>query len=90
MQRSVFLDQLERAVCRTAFPSSYHRFIRTTNGLERVFREVKRRTRVVEGFLSEERAETLATAMLLQISEDWSERRYLGESKWYCRAIPVQ
>lgn len=68
---------LDEALTYTAFPSSHHRLIRTTNGLERVFREVKRRTRVVGVFPNEQSAETLATAVLLRVSEEWSERRYL-------------
>ncbi len=68
---------LDEALTYTAFPSSHHRLIRTTNGLERTFREVKRRTRVVGVFPNEQSAETLATAVLLRVSEDWSERRYL-------------
>jgi transposase-like protein len=68
---------LDEALTYTAFPSSHHRLIRTTNGLERAFREVKRRTRVVGVFPNEQSAETLATAVLLRVSEDWSERKYL-------------
>ncbi len=48
------LDSLPRpggeSLTYTSFPSSHHRLIRTTNGIERVFREVKRRTRVVGVF----------------------------------------
>ena len=69
---------LDEALTYTVFPTSHHRLIRTTNGLERLFREVKRRTRVVGVFPSEESAETLATAVLLRVSEDWAERRYLN------------
>ena len=69
---------LDEALTYTSFPSSHHRLIRTTNGLERVFREVKRRTRVVGVFPNEQSAETLATAVLLRVSEDWSERKYLN------------
>ncbi len=68
---------LDEALTYTSFPSSHHRLIRTTNGLERTFREVKRRTRVVGVFPDEKSAETLATAVLLRVSEDWSERRHL-------------
>lgn len=68
---------LDEALTYTTFPSSHHRLIRTTNGVERVFLEVKRRTRVVGVFPSEQSAETLATAVLLRVSEDWAERRYL-------------
>lgn len=69
---------LDAALTYTAFPSGHHRLIRTTNMLERTFREVKRRTRVVGVFPSAESAETLATAVLLRVSEDWSQRRYLN------------
>ncbi len=68
---------LDEALTYTSFPSSHHRLIRTTNGIERVFREVKRRTRVVGVFPNERSAETLATAVLLRVSEDWAERKYL-------------
>ena len=61
----------------TAFPSLHHQLIRTTNGLERTFGEVRRQTRVVGVFPSDQSAETLATAVLLRVSEDVAERRYL-------------
>src|SRR5690606_7222528 len=68
---------LDKALTYTSFPSSHHRLIRTTNGLERVFREVKRRTRVVGVFPNEQSPDTPATAVLLRAAENWSERRYL-------------
>jgi putative transposase len=48
-----------------------------TNMLERLFKEVKRRTRVVGVFLCETSASTLATAVVLRSSEEWALRRYL-------------
>ncbi|MDP8974107.1 MAG: transposase [Actinomycetota bacterium] len=45
--------------------------------LERVFKEVKRRTRVVGVFPNERSASTLATAVVLRSSEEWALRRYL-------------
>jgi len=59
------------------FPSSHHRLIRSTNGLERLFEEVKRRTRVVRIFPNETSAANLSTAVALRASEDWALRRYL-------------
>jgi putative transposase len=50
----------------------------TTNSLERLFREVKRRTRVVGVFPNERSAENLATVVMLRVSEDWALRRYLN------------
>jgi putative transposase len=68
---------LSEALTYTAFPSSHHRLIRTTNGLERAFCEVKRRTRVVGVFPNEHSAENLSTVVLLRVSEEWAFRRYL-------------
>ena len=45
--------------------------------LERLFKEVKRRTRVVGVFPSETSAVTLATEIALRSSEEWTLRRYL-------------
>jgi len=68
---------LEAALCYLDFPSSHHRLIRSTNGLERLFEEVKRRTRVVRIFPNETSAANLSTAVALRASEDWALRRYL-------------
>jgi len=45
--------------------------------LERLFQEVKRRTRVVGVFPNEMSAATLATEMALMSSEEWALKRYL-------------
>jgi putative transposase len=45
--------------------------LRTTNPLERVNREIKRRTQVVGIFPNIEACERLITAVLVEISEDW-------------------
>ena len=68
---------LDDALTYLAFPSSHYRFIRTTNPLERLFKEVKRRTRVVGVFPGEESAVSLCTAVLLRTTEAWSLRRYM-------------
>ena len=69
---------LSEALVYTAFPSSHHKYLRTTNGLERLFREVKRRTRVVGVFPNERSAENLSTVVMLRVSEDWALRCYLN------------
>jgi transposase-like protein len=68
---------LESALSYLDFPSSHHRLIRSTNGLERLFGEVKRRTGVVRIFPNETSACNLSTAVALRASEDWALRRYL-------------
>jgi len=49
-----------------------------TNMLERLFREVKRRTKVVGVFPNETSASTLATEIMLRSSEEWMLKRYLS------------
>ena len=53
------------------FPSNHRRWIRTTNSLERINREIKRRTRVATLFPNEASCERLISAVLIEISEEW-------------------
>ena len=53
------------------FPSEHRRRIRTTNGLERVNREIARRTRVVSIFPNEAACLRLISAILMEIDEEW-------------------
>lgn len=69
---------LDDALTFLDMPSSHHRRIRTTNVLERLFAEVKRRTRVVGVFPTEASALNLSTVVMLRVSEDWALRRYLN------------
>ena len=54
-----------------AFPQKHRRLIRTTNGLERLNREIRRRTRVASLFPNEASCLRLVTAVIMEISEDW-------------------
>ena len=54
-----------------AFPEAHRRLIRTTNGLERVNQEVRRRTRVCRHFPNEASCLRLISAVLMQISDEW-------------------
>ena len=74
---SVFEAGIEDTLTYLSYPGSHHARIRTTNMLERLFREVKRRTRVVGVFPNETSAATLATEIALRSSEEWALRRYL-------------
>ena len=60
------------------FPEAHRRLIRTTNGLERVNEEIRRRPRVVGIFPNAAACLRLVTAILAEISDDWeSARAYL-------------
>jgi len=73
----VFARGLEEALAYLDFPSSHQRYIKSTNVLERLFREVKRRTKVVGVFPNEKSLANLATVVMLRASEDWAFRRYM-------------
>ncbi|MCW7077243.1 MAG: IS256 family transposase [Candidatus Syntrophoarchaeum sp.] len=61
------------------FPSQHWRSLRTNNPLERIMREIRRRTRVVGAFPDGESALMLVAARLRHVaSTKWGTRRYLN------------
>ena len=77
-----FEDNIDEGLTCLCFPSAHRKRIRTTNGLERVNREIKRRTRVAVLFPSAESALRLVTGILVEIHEDWMTGKvYLDMSK---------
>ena len=74
---SVFEADIGEALTYLSFPGIHHAKLRTTNMLERLFKEVKRRTRVVGIFPNETSASTLATEIASRSSKEWALRRYL-------------
>ena len=52
-------------------PENQRRLLRTSNGLERVNKELRRRFRVVGSFVSEASCLRLASAVLMEISDEW-------------------
>ncbi len=62
-----------------SFPAIHRRLIRTTNGVERLHREVRRRTRVVSIFPNQAACLRLVSAVLNEISDEWiSGRSFLS------------
>jgi transposase-like protein len=61
------------------FPREHWRRIRTTNGLERINKELKRRTRVVGAFPNDESLMRLGVSLLIDINEEWiTTKKYLS------------
>ena len=70
---------LEETLTYMDFPSEHRLRIRTNNVIERVNREIKRRTRVIGTFPDGESALMLVCARLRYItSNDWGKKRYLN------------
>jgi len=66
-----------------AFPKSHWKRIRTTNMVERVNTEIKRRSKVVGAFPSSDSAMRLIGSILMDTNEDWiTGNRYLNMSEF--------
>jgi putative transposase len=64
-------DNLSEGFSVFDFPLEHRRSIRTTNSLERINKEIRRRTRVVGVFPNEASCLRLVSALLMEISEEW-------------------
>lgn len=62
------------------FPKPHWKRIRTTNGLERLHGEIKRRIRSVGAFPDRDSALRLVAAVAIQTAATWGDRRYLDMS----------
>ena len=75
-------DSIEETLTYYYFPSAHWCRIRTNNPLERILREVRRRTRVVGAFPDGNSALMLVSARLRHIAgTKWGTRRYLDMKK---------
>ena len=74
-------DAAEDLLAFCGFPQSHWRKIWSTNPLERLNAEIKRRTRVVGIFPNDASIARLVTAVVVETHDEWAvaERRYLSE-----------
>jgi len=59
------------------FPLEHRRTIRTTNSLERINKEIRRRTSVISAFPNEASCLRLVSALLMETSEEWQIGKHL-------------
>ena len=78
---AMLTDSAEDLLAFTEFPLAHWRKIWSTNPLERINGEIKRRTNVVGIFPNDPSILRLVTAVLVETHDEWavSERRYLSE-----------
>jgi putative transposase len=71
-------ENVPEALTVLGYPPPHRRKLRTTNGLERLNQEIKRRTRVATLFPNEASLLRLVSAVLSEISDEWeTQRNYL-------------
>ncbi|WP_078378567.1 IS256 family transposase [Sutcliffiella halmapala] len=76
-------DGFEDAIQFHSQPVQHHKNLRTTNMLERVNREIRRRERVIQIFPNEQSANRIIGAVLMNIEADWNKHNipYLKDIK---------
>jgi transposase-like protein len=74
---------LEDALTVMMLPDKYRTRLRTSNMIERVNEEVRRRERVVRIFPNKESALRLIGAVLSEIHEQWQERKYFDMTEFH-------
>jgi transposase-like protein len=70
------------------FPEKHRRRIRTVNMLERINKEIRRRTRVASLFPNAASCLRLVSAVTMEISEDWQTgKKYpVFDKQLFCRS----
>ena len=68
-------ENVPEALTVLSIPASHRQRLRTTNGLERLNKEIKLRTRVATLFQNEVSLLRFASAVLAEISDDWETNR---------------
>lgn len=76
-------DGFDDAMAVMALPERYRRRLRTTNMVERLNQEVRRRERVIRIFPNDASALRMIGAVLAEQHEGWQDRVYLDMAEYY-------
>ncbi len=86
-----FLEGCDDALAYLQFPANHQSKLHSTNLVERINRELKRRTRVVSIFPNRASIERLVGALLLEENDEWLvSRRYISEESMKQLLSPKQ
>jgi putative transposase len=77
-------ENIEETLTFYRLPREHHKHLKSTNMLERIKQELKRRTHVIRIFPDEQSALRLIRALAVEIHEDWSKPT--ATSTWKCCA----
>lgn len=81
---AVLEDGLEDAITVLALPAKYRRRLRTTNMLERLIEELRRREKVIRIFPNMDSAHRLVGALLAEYHDEWATgRKYLKMEEYF-------
>ena len=87
---SLLEDAREDALAYLAFPQEHRHWIRTNNICERINAELKRRTRVVQVFPSNESLIRLIGAVCCEQNDTWEVERYFIDAKTMTSLCPEE
>jgi transposase-like protein len=82
-----FLDDFEACTAQLRFPVSHRKVIRTTNLLERLFQEERRRMKIIPNAFGERPVLKLMYAALIRATEGWRGIKITAFERKQCEAI---
>ena len=74
-------EGFEDAIQFHSHPIQHHKHLRTTNMLERLNREIRRREKVIQIFPNDQSAIRIIGSVLMDIEENWTDKTYLKNMK---------